>query len=219
MRKTIAQNMEESQSIPTAIIQDFASIDKLVKMRNKINKDSDNHITFNPIFIKAVGAALKKYPVINSHYDKAKKEIKIFNEINAGVAVDTDNGLIVPVIKNIEKKSIKEISDDINRLVEQAKNKTISLEDLRGGTISLTNYGPFSGVYGRPMILPPQAAIVGFGRIHQSPIVKESKVVSSWILPISLAFDHRVVDGASAGNFVSYLLKLLNNPNELLISM
>jgi len=220
MRKTIAQNMEESQRIPVAVVQDFTVIDELVKFRKEINEKSNIHITYQPFLIKALSAVLKKFPQLNTTYNPNKKEISYYKDINIGFAVDTEVGLIVPVIKNVERKSIIEISENMNELVSQAKNRAISIDDIRGGTFSITNYGPFGGVYGRPMIMPPQTAIIGIGRIYKTPVVNEfDEIYPAMVLPVSLTFDHRVIDGALAGSFITYFLKLLNNPGTLLVSM
>jgi pyruvate dehydrogenase E2 component (dihydrolipoamide acetyltransferase) len=218
IRNTIAINMEVSQAIPTATLSDYIEIDELVQLRKRLN-EKEGHFTFTPILIKLIAAAVKQYPIINSHYDPAKKEIKTFNAINIGFAVDTEAGLMAPVIKNVEKKSIIEINEEVRSLSEKAVKRIISLDDLRGGTISVTNYGSFGGVFGSPKIIPPQTAIVGIGRIHKTPYVKNDEVIAANILPVSLVFDHRVIDGALAGKFISYFLKLANSPEKMLISI
>jgi pyruvate dehydrogenase E2 component (dihydrolipoamide acetyltransferase) len=218
LRGTIANNMEVSQHIPTATVSDYGEIDEMVAMRERL-KAKGEHLTFTPILVKILAAALKKYPLLNSHYDATRKEIRSFTALNIGFAVDTDAGLMVPTIRNVEKKSIAELQEEIKSLSEKAAKRTIPLDDLRHGTISITNYGPFGGVFGSPMIVPPQVAILGIGRIHKSPFVKQDQVVAAHILPVSLVFDHRVVDGAYAGSFVSYFLQLAGSPDKILISM
>ena len=218
MRSAIAMNMEISHNIPIATVSDYTEIDELVELRKKLNAN-DNHLTFTPIIIKIIAAALKKYPLLNSHYDPVKKEVKTFNSINIGFATNTEAGLVVPTLRNVEKKSITELNDEIKLLGQKAQNRTISLEELRGGTISVTNYGSFGGVYGVPKINPPQVAILGVGRIHKAPYVKNDMVVPAYILPVTLVFDHRVIDGALAGEFISYFLKLAQSPEKLFISL
>ena len=126
---------------------------------------------------------------------------------------------MVPVIHNVENKTIRQIDHAMKAMVERAKSREIRIEDLRGGTFSLTNFGPFGGLYASPMILPPQVAIIGAGRIHQAPMVVNGSVQPAWVLPVSLAFDHRVVDGVPAAEFASYVLELLRQPQELFVSM
>ena len=166
-----------------------------------------------------MASALKKYPLLNSHFDTTKREVKTFNSINIGFATNTEAGLVVPTLRNVEKKSITELNDEIKLLSQKAQNRTIQLEELKGGTISITNYGSFGGVYGMPKINPPQVAILGVGRIHKAPYVKNDMVIPAYILPVTLVFDHRVIDGAYAGEFLSYFLKLANSPEKLFISL
>jgi len=218
MRNTIAVNMEISHNIPIATVSDYIEIDELVELRKKLNTE-DYHLTFTPILIKILASALKKYPLLNSHFDPTKREVKTFNSINIGFATNTEAGLVVPTIRNVEKKSITELNDEIKLLSQKAQNRTIQLEELRGGTISITNYGSFGGVYGMPKINPPQVAIIGIGRIHKAPYVKNDMVIPAYILPVTLVFDHRVIDGAYAGEFLSYFLKLANSPEKLFISL
>lgn len=221
MRRTIARNMEESNQIPAAVIQDFTDIDALLVLRDKLNegREGTDRLSFQPFFIKALAAAIKKYPGLNSTYNPSKMEITRSEVINIGLAVDTEAGLMVPVVKHAESKSIETINAEMRKLAEMAQKRTIALDDLRGGTISLTNYGAFGGVYGVPMINPPQVAIMGIGRMHKAPIVKDDAVIPAMVLPVSLPFDHRVVDGALASKFVSYYLSLLQNPDKLLVSI
>ncbi|MBN2695202.1 2-oxo acid dehydrogenase subunit E2 [bacterium] len=217
LRKTIAKNMTESHNIPTALVQDFAIIDQIVAFRDRVNQNRDERISFQPIFMKALAATLRKFSIVNSNFHPEKEEIYIFSSINIGVAVDTQFGLMVPVIKNVESKSIIEINKEMKTLVEKAKNRTITLDEMRGGTITISNYGSFGGVYGKPMILPPQTAIIGFGRVHQTPVVQNGEIVPATILPISLPFDHRVIDGATAGSFLTEFIKTLSNIDYFLV--
>lgn len=218
MRNTIAMNMEISHNIPIATVSDYIEIDELFELRKRLNT-SENHLTFTPILVKILASAVKKYPLINSHYDPVKKEIKTFNSINIGFAVNTEAGLVVPTLRNVEKKSISELNEEIKFLGQKAQNRSLQLEELRGGTISVTNYGSFGGVFGMPIINPPQIAILGVGRIHKAPYIKNDMVIPAYILPITLVFDHRVIDGAYAGEFVSYFLKLANSPEKLFIAL
>lgn len=218
MRNAIAVNMEISHNIPIATVSDYIEINDLVELRKKLNTQ-ENHLTFTPILIKILASAIKKYPLLNSHYDPTKKEVKTFNSINIGFAANTEAGLVVPTLRNVERKSISDLNEEIKILSQKAQNRTIQLEELRGGTISITNYGSFGGVFGMPKINPPQVAILGIGRIHKAPYVKDDIVVPAYVLPVTLVFDHRVIDGAYAGEFVSYFLKLANSPEKLFVSL
>ena len=219
LRKTIAHTMETSRKIPTATVYDVGVVDDLVDLRKRVNRDREVRVSFQPFFMKALATALKRYPVLNSHFNPLSEEIRLFADVNIGFAVHTEAGLMVPVIHNVDTKTIREIDAEMKELVEQAKNRTIALELLRGGTFSLTNFGPFGGLYASPMIYPPQVAIIGAGRLHQEPIVQDGEVTAAWVLPVSLAFDHRVVDGVPAASFTAHFLELLRSPQELFVSM
>ena len=217
-RKTIAGNMELSQQIPAFVIQDFTTIDELATYRSKLKEDG-NRISFQPFFMKAMAVALKKYPIVNANYDPQKQETTLYGDVNIGIAVGTDEGLMVPVIKQVQNKTIQQINSEMMDLADRAKSRKLKLDELRGGTISITNYGSFGGVYGRPMISAPQVSILGFGRIHQAPVVMDDKIVPGTILPVSMTCDHRVVDGAPAASFLTYFLQLLGSLQKLLIEL
>ncbi len=219
LRKTIAHTMETSHKIPTATIFDLGIVDDLVEVRNKVNARREVRVSFQPFFMKALATALRGYPVLNAHFNPVSEELTVFKDINIGVAVNTEAGLMVPVIHNVENQTIRQIDQAMKTMVDRAKSRAIRIEDLRGGTFSLTNFGPFGGLYASPMIQPPQVAIIGAGRIHQAPMVVNGSVRPAWVLPVSLAFDHRVVDGVPAAEFASYFLELLRMPQELFVSM
>ncbi|MDE0446049.1 MAG: dihydrolipoamide acetyltransferase family protein [Spirochaetaceae bacterium] len=219
LRKTIAHTMESSRKIPTATIFDTGVVDDLVELRAKVNHGRDVRVSFQPFFMKALATALRRYPVLNAHFNPMSEELTVFKDINIGVAVNTEAGLMLPVIHNVENKTIRQIDTEMKDMVERAKGRQISIKDLRGGTFSLTNFGPFGGMFASPMIYPPQVAIIGAGRIHQAPTVVDGVVRAAWVLPVSLAFDHRVVDGVPAAEFASYFLELLRGPQELFVSM
>jgi len=213
LRKTIARNMEASQEIPAFVMHDQAVVDALWDFRQRINagKSNEEKISFIPLFMKALAVAIGHYPMMNGTYNPKQFETTLHSDVNIGFAVNTDDGLIVPVIKNVESKTIVAIGREMRQLAERALNRTLSLEETRGGTITITNYGPFGGLYGRPMILPPQLAIVGFGRMEEQPVVKDGEVVAARVLPVSMVVDHRAVDGAPAGQFLSFFLALLGD--------
>ena len=219
LRKTIAHTMETSRKIPAATIFDLGVVDDLVELRAKVNSGREVRVSFQPFFMKALATALRRYPVLNAHFNPVSDELTVFKDINIGVAVNTEAGLMVPVIHNVENRTIRQIDAEMKDMVERAKGRQIRIEDLRGGTFSLTNFGPFGGLYASPMIYPPQVAIIGAGRIHQAPVVADGEVRPAWVLPVSLAFDHRVVDGVPAAEFSSYFLELLRAPQELFVSM
>ena len=136
---------------------------------------------------------------------------------NIGVAVDTPDGLIVPVVKNVEKKTIRELAQELTDFSKQARERTVKLEDLKGSTFTITNYGTYGSTFATPIINYPDVAILGTGKITDKPWVKEGKVVIRKILPLSLTFDHRVNDGAGAAKFLTRLVGYLEDPASLFI--
>jgi pyruvate dehydrogenase E2 component (dihydrolipoamide acetyltransferase) len=133
-----------------------------------------------------------------------------------GVAVDTEDGLIVPVVRNPAGLSVAKIQAEITRLTEKAKSRTLQIEEIRGGSFTISNFGSFSGIFGNPMILPPQVAILGIGRVHQEPVMKDGAVVPGSVLPLSPVVDHRLIDGVYACKFLSRFMDLVAKPLRLL---
>lgn len=220
LRKTIARNMELSRRIPTAIVHDLGEVDELVELRAKANRNRAAHISYQPFFMKALATALRDVPVLNATYDAVSQEVTAYREVNIGFAVNTEAGVLLPVIRNVDTSTILTIDRRMKQLVAAARSRSLAADDLRGGTFALTNFGPFGGLWAAPMIYPPQVAILGIGRIHQAPrVVDDGAIEARVVLPVSLAFDHRVVDGVPAATFVSRFLELLCSPQELLVSM
>lgn len=220
LRKTIARNMEISRRIPTAIVHDLGEVDELVDLRAKANRNRAAHISYQPFFMKALATALRDVPVLNATYDAVSQEVTVYREVNVGFAVNTEAGVLLPVIRNVDTSTILAIDQRMKQLVGAARNRVLDADDLRGGTVALTNFGPFGGLWAAPMIFPPQVAILGTGRIHQAPrVVDGGAIEARVVLPVSLAFDHRVVDGVPAATFVSRFLELLCSPQELMVSM
>ena len=174
--------------------------------------------------LKAVATALKTYPQFNATLDVEAGEIIIKKYFHIGVAVNTDNGLIVPVVRDVDRKSIKELSIELNALVEQTRSRKISLDDLQGSTFTITNAGAMGGGYFAPIINFPEVAILGMGQGRMQPAVidkgnGEHEIVPRLIMPIVLCIDHRVLDGADAIKFLKLVIDALEDPDELLISM
>ena len=222
LRKTIAKNMKMSKTIiPHAATMDEYDVTKLVAFRKEqkaLALQQDVNLTYMPFIIKAVTQAIKAYPVFNSSFDDEYEEIVLKKAINIGIAVDTPEGLIVPVIKNADQKSILTIAKELQTLAQKAKDRTLALDDLQGGTISITNYGALGQSFGVPVIKHPEVAIVGVGKIVKKPVVVDNEIVIRDILPISLSFDHRVIDGGDAGRFLNKLRDFLNEPMLLLLN-
>jgi len=175
------------------------------------------HLTFLPFFIKAVQHAIKEHPLLNSSLDEAAARIIIKKYLNIGIAVDTPEGLMVPVIKDVEKKTILDLALEIESLASRARERKLKLEELRGSTFTITNYGHFGGTFATPVINYPDSAILGTGKIAEKPWVRDGKIEIRKILHLSLTFDHRVTDGADAAKFLTKVINYLEDPALLFI--
>ena len=217
MRLAIAMAMEKSQAIPAAAVHDYTIIDELLKIRHDMNETAKEKVGLLAFFVKAVAHALKDFPLMSSIYSPEKREYESFPSAQVGVAVDTEEGLVVPVVRDPAGLSVNRIHAEIVRLTEKARSRLLLLEEIRGGTFTISNFGSFSGIYGNPMILPPQVGILGIGRVHQQPEVKEGAVVPASILPLSLVVDHRLIDGVYACRFLARFMELVSRPLTLLM--
>jgi pyruvate dehydrogenase E2 component (dihydrolipoamide acetyltransferase) len=168
--------------------------------------------------IKALTKTIKEYPILNSSYDQANEEIIYRGQMNIGIAVDTPDGLIVPNIKNANQLSLFEIANKVESLASLAKERKIQLSDLQRGTISITNFGAFDALSGTPVIKHPEVAILGIGKITKKPVVVDNEIVIRDILPLSLTFDHRIIDGADGGRAMRAFKKYLKDPLLLLMN-
>jgi pyruvate dehydrogenase E2 component (dihydrolipoamide acetyltransferase) len=151
--------------------------------------------------------------------DDERGEIVLKKEYNLGIAVDTPDGLMVPVVKNIDKKSILDIAQEINTLIEKTKNRTLEVSDMKGGTFTVTNMGPIGGLFATPILNYPEVAIIGIHKIEEKPVVRSGEIVIRSMMNLSLSFDHRVIDGAESVRFTNHVKKLLENPNLLFLEM
>ncbi len=220
IRKTIAQQMVRSVSnIPHVTHIDRADVTELEAMRRQYKEahDGARRITAMAFIIKAVVKALRNYPVFNSSIDAQAGDIIYKDYINVGIAVDTDRGLVVPNVRNAQLLSVSQIAEELARIADRARKGRFAIEDLRGGTFTITNVGALGGIYSTPIINYPEAAILGLGRTQEEPVVREGRIVARSILPVSFSFDHRIADGAQAARFCSELLGYLNKPVTLLI--
>ncbi len=221
MRKTIAQAMVKSKStIPHVANLDEAEVTKLLALKAKAKEraaQKNIHLTLLPFVIKAVIGALQEHPYLNSSLDDEKSEIVVKKYYNMGIAVDTKDGLMVPVVKNVRGKNLFQLASELESLSDRARNRTIDLADLRGGTFTITNYGAMGGIWGFPVIHHPEVAILGMGKIFDKPVVIDGKIEIRKVLPLSLSFDHRVVDGAEAVRFLNTVIELLEDPDLILM--
>lgn len=218
IRKKTAEHLSYAwATIPHVTQFDKADITLLEKSRKELNKNSESKLTVTAILVRIIVEALKKFPQFNSSIDMEKKEIIYKNYFNIGIAVDTEFGLIVPVIKNADKKSLVEISVELNSLAEKARNKKIGLDDLQGGCFSISNLGGIGGTYFTPIVNSPEVAILGVSRGANEPVWNGFGVFEPRLmLPLSLSYDHRIIDGADAIRFLRFVVEALEQPLRLL---
>ena len=221
IRRTIGKAMENSKyTAPHVTHHDTVVVDDLVETRANLKPKAEERgikLTYMPFIVKAIVAALKEYPVLNSQLNEADEEILVKHYHNIGIAVATDAGLMVPVVKNAGQKDMLTIASDVNELASKARDRSISREEMQGGTFSITNFGAIGGEYATPIINYPETAILGLGELKQRPVVEDGEVVAKWTIPISLSIDHRVIDGADAAQFANTLMEYLSNPELLLL--
>lgn len=222
IRRATAKKMAEALKIPHVTHMDEADITELVEVRKKV-KEQVAHlgvkVTYLPFIIKAVIEGLKAHPYLNAVMSEDGEEIILKKYYNMGIAVDIEDGLIVPVLKGADQKSIAELAREITRLVGLAKERKLDLADLKGGTFTITNIGVIGGTHATPIIHAPEVAILGTGRIVERPRIMDGKVVPRQILPLSLSFDHRVIDGAEAARFLNEVIMHLEKPEVLMVEI
>ncbi|WP_290664612.1 dihydrolipoyllysine-residue acetyltransferase [Ignavibacterium sp.] len=222
IRKKTAEHLSYAwATIPHVTQFDKADITNLEKTRNELSKiveKSGAKLTVTGILVKVVVEALKKFPQFNSSIDMEKKEIIYKNYFNIGIAVDTEHGLIVPVIKDADKKSLTQISVDMNLLAEKARTKKIGLEELQGGCFTITNLGGIGGTYFTPIVNSPEVAILGVSRSSYEPVWNGYGTFEPRLmLPLSLSYDHRIIDGADAIRFLRFIVESLEQPLKMLL--
>ena len=221
VRKAIAKNLLLSQKNSAFVTgMDDADITELwnLKAREKTGADKKGvHLTLMPFFVKAAVHALMKHPYLNASVDEETEEIVVKKYYNIGVAVDTPDGLMVPVVKDADKKTIIALASEIHELGLKARERKLSIEELKGSTFTITNYGTIGGTYATPIINYPDVAILGMGRIKDEPWVKDNAIVVRKILHLSFTFDHRVADGSEAGRFLNDVISYLEDPGLLFI--
>ena len=226
-RATAKQMVIAWSQIPHVTSQDEVDITKLETFRQKHKAEIEaegGRLTMTVFALKAVATALKTYPQFNATLDVEAGEIVIKNYYHIGVAVNTENGLIVPVVRDVDRKSIKELAVEIQDIVQKTRSRKISRDDLQGGTFTITNAGAMGGGYFAPIINFPEVAILGMGQGRLQPAVidkgdGEHEIAPRLIMPIVLCIDHRVLDGADAIKFLKMVIEALEDPDELLITM
>ena len=221
LRKAIVSAMTRAkQIIPHTTLIVELEVDELVQLRQSLKDQSlyqDVKITYMPFIMKAVVKALQAFPIFNSSFDQANDQVVLKKFYNIGMAVDTPDGLIVPVIKAANQLTILGLAKETKRLADLTRDRKVQLSDLKDATFSITNFGSIGVPFGTPIINHPEVAILGIGNISQKPVIRHNQVVPGYVMPLSLAVDHRIIDGADAGRFLKLVKQLLEQPALLLI--
>lgn len=218
IRRATAEHMEQAHTIPAVSHMDEADVTALYELREKEKVNAQKKgikLTYLPYIIKAVIEGLKKHPLLNAQLDKANEDIIAKKYYNIGIAVDTGEGLVVPVVKGADKKDVYTLAQEIEKYAALAREKKLDLADIRGGSFTITNIGVIGGAFFTPIINYPEAAILGVGKMQDKPVVRDGKVVVRKMLPLVVTFDHRIVDGAEVARFLNDVVALLQKPENL----
>ncbi|GIO08790.1 dihydrolipoyllysine-residue acetyltransferase component of pyruvate dehydrogenase complex [Brevibacillus reuszeri] len=223
IRKKIAEQMVKSVStIPHVTSVDEFEMDELKAVRERLKPFAEKKgvkLTFLPFFIKALVLALKEFPMLNSSLDEETNEIVLKHYYHIGIATDTPQGLIVPVIKDVDQKSIFELAAEISSLAQLARDGKLKMDQITGGTFTISNVGAIGGLQATPIINHPEAAILSLHKMEKRWVVREDEGVIRWMMNTSLSFDHRLIDGVTAVKFTNRIKELIEEPNLLFAEM
>jgi pyruvate dehydrogenase E2 component (dihydrolipoamide acetyltransferase) len=223
LRKHIAEHMERSwRTIPHATAFGEADGGALIAMREALKpvaEQRSTRLTYMPILIKLLIPVLKEFPIFNASLDEERREIIYKRSYHIGVATDSPEGLLVPVLRDADHFTILEIAAKLEKLIEGARKRTLSLPELSGSTFTLNNVGSFGGGSGTPIINHPEVAILAVGRLQEKAIVQNGAIIARPIMPLALSFDHRLIDGAMAGRFLARFQSFIENPQQLMLDM
>lgn len=221
IRRTIGERMAAADdAVPRATHHDSVVVTELVETRERLRGPAEERgvrLTYLPFVLKAVAAGLREHPVLNSRLDEDEEEIVYHDAANVGVATATDDGLLVPVVEQVGEKGILDLAAEVADLVERARARELSPDEMQGGTFSVTNFGAIGGEYASPIVNHPETAILGLGELAKRPVVVDDEVVARHTLPLSLSIDHRVIDGADAARFANTVMEYLQEPSLLLL--
>jgi len=220
VRKTISERMLKSLQTTAQVTHvDEADMTELVLLREAFKGSAEKrgvHLTFMPFIIKALVPALKEFPYVNSSLDEQSGNIVLKKYYNIGIATDTEQGLVVPVVRDVDKKDIFELAGEIEAVAERARKGQLTLDEVRGGTFTITNVGAIGGLFATPIVNAPEVAILGLHKIAKRPVVRDGRVEIRDTTYFSLSFDHRVVDGAYAARFTSRVIETVQDAKRLL---
>jgi pyruvate dehydrogenase E2 component (dihydrolipoamide acetyltransferase) len=222
LRRKIAEAMTRSKSTAAHFTYvDDIDVTDLVKIRKDAKAayaDQGINITFLPFIMKAIVAAMRQFPMMNSSLDETTNELVVKHYFNFGIATDTDNGLIVPVVKDVETKSISQLAKDIQDLAARTREGKVSVDDLTGGTFTITNAGNIGGLFATPVINFPEVAILGVHAIKDTPVIRDGQIVAGKKMYLSVSIDHRIVDGATGARWMNVIKDHLEQPYRLLLA-
>jgi pyruvate dehydrogenase E2 component (dihydrolipoamide acetyltransferase) len=223
LRRKIAEKMVQAyRTAPHFTYVDEVDATELAVLREKLNPAAQARgvkLSYLPFIFKALAVTFREFPTLNAVMDEENFELVVRKDVNIGLATDTDAGLFVPVIKQVQNKSIFEIAHDINDLSKRTRENKARLDELTGGTFTVTSVGNIGGRFATPILNHPEVAILGVNQIHERPVALNGQVVIRKMMYLSPSFDHRIIDGAVAARFVSALKRLLENPESLLLDL
>jgi pyruvate dehydrogenase E2 component (dihydrolipoamide acetyltransferase) len=218
LRKVIARRMSESWNSVARVTQfddiDFTKLGELRKKYAPAYEAKGVKLTLTPFVLKAVAETLKKHPIFNSSLDEVASEIILKEYVHLGIAVDTDQGLMVPVLRDVDKKSMIDLAKELEQLAAKARDRKITADEMKGGTFTISNQGAIGGAHFTPIINLPEVAILGLGRGALKAVVRDGQIVARLMTPVALSYDHRVIDGGSAARFTVDLVKAFENFDE-----
>lgn len=218
LRRTIAQNMAQVARVPHITSHREVEVSQLLEWRRQINAEPGVDVSLTPFFAMCVIAALRVVPKLNSTFDEAAEELITYRAVNLGIAVATDDGLLVPVVRNADRLGLDSLATNVESVADRARRRLLEPSELQAGTFTITNYGSHSGWFGTPLLRLPEIGIAGFGRAQERPWVVEGSVVPRPVLPLSVSVDHRIIDGDVSSQFTEALAGFLNRPLNLLRS-
>lgn len=221
IRKAISKAMVNSKhTAPHVTLMDEVDVTALVAHRKKfkpVAAEKDIKLTYLPYVVKALVSALREYPMLNTSVDDENDEVIYKHYYNIGIAADTVKGLMVPVVKDADRKSIFNISNEINELAGKARDGKLAADEMKGGSCTITNIGSAGGQWFTPVINHPETAILGIGRIEEKPVVRDGEIVVAPVMALSLSFDHRIIDGVAGQEALNQVKRLLHDPQLLLM--
>ena len=212
----MAASAQTAARVTTVAEVDMTDLVELrAALKEKFKKDYGVNLTFVPFVMKAMGAGIKEFPILNASL--RKDEIVMRRAVHIGIAVDTGQKLLVPVVRDVQGKGIVDLSREVQQLTGRAKEGTLSIQDIQGGTITLTNAGVFGGLLATPIIHQPQSAILWMGKVMEMPVVREGQIVIRSMMYLCLSYDHRIIMGAQAVQFLQVVKRILEKPALLLL--